>query len=139
LLPRVEPFAAQRVATRMAHKGLDLRYRTEIRSGQRPEVRDTRVGRIHGGAATVELSDVRTREVDGIVVAAGRRPTVDGLGLDTVGLTDTKVTVADDLTVDGVDGQWLYAVGDLAGRAALTHMGKYQARVCGDVIAARAE
>ncbi|MCB8908608.1 dihydrolipoyl dehydrogenase family protein [Rhodococcus rhodochrous] len=139
LLPRVEPFAAERVATRMAHKGLNVRYGTEIRSVQRPDVKDTGVGRIHGGPATVELSDGSTVEVDEIVVAAGRCPAVDGLGLDTVGLTDGKVTVADDLTVDGVDGQWLYAVGDIAGRAALTHMGKYQARVCGDVIAARAE
>jgi pyruvate/2-oxoglutarate dehydrogenase complex dihydrolipoamide dehydrogenase (E3) component len=36
-------------------------------------------------------------------------------------------------------GDWLYAVGDVCGRALLTHMGKYQARVAGDVIAARAE
>ena len=33
---------------------------------------------------------------------------------------------------------WLYAVGDVNGRNLLTHMGKYQARICGDVIAARA-
>ncbi|UYP17237.1 NAD(P)/FAD-dependent oxidoreductase [Rhodococcus sp. Z13] len=139
LLPRVEPFAAQRVADRMTHKGLDVRYGTEIRAVQRPEVDDTGVGRIHGGPATVDLSDGSTLEVDEIVVATGRRPASDGLGLDTVGLPDGHLRVADDLTVDGVDGQWLYAVGDLAGRAALTHMGKYQARVCGDVIAARAE
>jgi pyruvate/2-oxoglutarate dehydrogenase complex dihydrolipoamide dehydrogenase (E3) component len=43
------------------------------------------------------------------------------------------------MTVVGVPGEWLYAVGDITGRALLTHMGKYQARVCGDVIAARAE
>ncbi|MDO2381739.1 pyridine nucleotide-disulfide oxidoreductase, partial [Rhodococcus electrodiphilus] len=45
----------------------------------------------------------------------------------------------DHMTVAGVDGRWLYAVGDVTGRTALTHMGKYQGRVCGDVIAARAE
>ena len=39
----------------------------------------------------------------------------------------------------GVPDGWLYAVGDVNGRNLLTHMGKYQARVCGDVIAARAE
>jgi dihydrolipoamide dehydrogenase len=38
----------------------------------------------------------------------------------------------------GVPGEWLYAVGDITGRALLTHMGKYQARICGAVIAARA-
>jgi pyruvate/2-oxoglutarate dehydrogenase complex dihydrolipoamide dehydrogenase (E3) component len=36
-------------------------------------------------------------------------------------------------------GDWLYAIGDVCGRALLTHMGKYQGRIAGDVIAARAE
>jgi len=40
--------------------------------------------------------------------------------------------------VDGVDGGWLYAVGDVNGRNLLTHMGKYQARLCGDVVVRRA-
>ena len=48
------------------------------------------------------------------------------------------VAVDDHLTVENVPGEWLYAVGDVNGRALLTHQGKYQARVCGDVIAARA-
>ncbi|MDN5759839.1 MAG: pyridine nucleotide-disulfide oxidoreductase, partial [Tomitella sp.] len=45
----------------------------------------------------------------------------------------------DHMRVEAAGGAWLYAGGDLAGRAPLTHMGKYEARVCGDVIAARAE
>jgi pyruvate/2-oxoglutarate dehydrogenase complex dihydrolipoamide dehydrogenase (E3) component len=47
--------------------------------------------------------------------------------------------VDEQLTVREVYGDWLYAVGDVNGLALLTHMGKYQARVCGAVIAARAE
>jgi len=43
------------------------------------------------------------------------------------------------LEVDGVGGEWLYAISDLNGRVLLTHMGKYQARICGTVIAARAQ
>jgi dihydrolipoamide dehydrogenase len=39
----------------------------------------------------------------------------------------------------GVPDGWLYAIGDVNGRNQLTHMGKYQARVCGDVIVARAK
>lgn len=38
----------------------------------------------------------------------------------------------------GVDGGWLYAAGDVTGRVLLTHQGKYQARACGQVVAARA-
>jgi pyruvate/2-oxoglutarate dehydrogenase complex dihydrolipoamide dehydrogenase (E3) component len=76
-------------------------------------------------------------------VAAGRTPAGADIGLDTVG-TDPRnshgfVTTDDRLAVVGVDGQWLYAVGDITGRALLTHMGKYQARICGAVIAARAD
>jgi hypothetical protein len=41
--------------------------------------------------------------------------------------------------VQDVTGGWLYAAGDLNHRALLTHMGKYQGRICGDVIAARAK
>ena len=44
----------------------------------------------------------------------------------------------DRLRVRGVPGGWLYAVGDCNGRARpLTHMGKYQGRLAGDVIAGR--
>jgi dihydrolipoamide dehydrogenase len=43
------------------------------------------------------------------------------------------------MEVQGLDGDpWLYAVGDVTGIALLTHMGKYQARAVGDLVAARA-
>jgi dihydrolipoamide dehydrogenase len=45
--------------------------------------------------------------------------------------------VDDRLRVLGVDGGWLYAAGDVNGRALLTHQGKYQARLVGDIIAGR--
>jgi len=101
----------------------------------RPDVADTGIGRIHGGAVTVTVSG-EDIAADEILVAAGRAPAAD-LGLESVGLQTGYVEVDDHLTVPGFD--WLYAVGDITHRAALTHMGKYQARVCGDVIAARAE
>ncbi len=46
--------------------------------------------------------------------------------------------VDDTMRVPAVEGGWLYAAGDVNHLALLTHMGKYQARVCGDAIAARA-
>lgn len=139
LLPRVEPFAAAAVTDMFDRHSIDVRFGTEISRVVRGDARATGIGRIHGGPVTVELDDGTTVEVDEIVVAAGRRPATDDVGLDTVGLDPgSRLSVDDHLTVAGVDGAWLYAVGDVAGRAALTHMGKYQARVCGDVIAARA-
>jgi len=140
LLPRVEPFAADMVSEALRAHGVTVRHHAAVKQVTRPDVRETGIGRIHGGTVTVDLDDGSTLDVDEIVVATGRRATTAALGLDTVGLSaDAAVTVDDHLTVEGVDGDWLYAVGDVAGRAALTHMGKYQSRVCGDVIAARAE
>jgi dihydrolipoamide dehydrogenase len=55
--------------------------------------------------------------------------------LETVGLTPGRYVAVDDrLRAVGVDGGWLYAVGDCNGRAMLTHMGKYQGRIVADVI-----
>jgi pyruvate/2-oxoglutarate dehydrogenase complex dihydrolipoamide dehydrogenase (E3) component len=72
---------------------------------------------------------------DELLVAAGRRPATADLGLETVNLTPGKpVSVDDQLRAVGVDGEWLYAVGDCNGRILLTHMGKYQARIAADVI-----
>ena len=64
-------------------------------------------------------------------------PNVDDLGLETVGL-DGPLTVDDTGLVQGVDGEWLYAAGDVTGRAPLTHQGKYDARIVGAAIGARA-
>ena len=72
-------------------------------------------------------------EADEVLVAIGRTPRTADLGLETVGLEPGKhVEVDESLRVPGRD--WLYAVGDVNGRALLTHMGKYQARLAADAI-----
>lgn len=138
LLGGAEAFAGERVAVALGDAGVRVLFGTEPERVSRVAPADTGEGRIHGGAVTVETR-YGPIEADEILVAAGRAPATEGLGLSTVGLPDGYVEVDDHLTVRGVDGDWLYAVGDVNHRAALTHMGKYQARVCGDVIAARAE
>jgi len=76
---------------------------------------------------------------DRLLLATGRRPATDDLGLDSIGLRNGKpLTVDDSGVVSGVEGGWLFAAGDVTGRAPLTHQGKYAARVVGDVIAAKA-
>ena len=73
-----------------------------------------------------------------MLVATGRRPRTAELGLETLGLEPGKAVAVDDaLQATGVDGGWLFAAGDVSGRTATTHQGKYDARVVGDVIAAR--
>jgi pyruvate/2-oxoglutarate dehydrogenase complex dihydrolipoamide dehydrogenase (E3) component len=89
------------------------------------------------GAVTVTLADGSTVVADEVLVAAGRTPRTADLGVETIGLTPGDwIDVDDTLLVTGTD--WLYATGDVNHRALLTHQGKYQARACGDVIAARA-
>ena len=82
------------------------------------------------------LDDGRELVGDELLVAVGRTPATGDLGLETVGLEPGKYVDVDD-SMHALGG-WLYACGDVTGRNLLTHMGKYQARVAGDVIAARA-
>ncbi|WP_433711817.1 dihydrolipoyl dehydrogenase family protein [Nocardia sp. CA-084685] len=138
LLGNAEPFAGERVAAALSDSGVRVRFGAQPTRVTRPDAKDSGEGWIHGGVVSVEIGDSEI-EADEIVVAAGRGPATAELGLASVGLADGYVEVDDRLTVRGVGGDWLYAVGDVNHRAALTHMGKYQARVCGDVIAARAE
>jgi pyruvate/2-oxoglutarate dehydrogenase complex dihydrolipoamide dehydrogenase (E3) component len=87
---------------------------------------------------TVHIDDGSRIEADEIAVGTGRR--LGALGLDTVGLyTVGSIEVDASMRATGVPDGWLYAVGDVNGRNLLTHMGKYQARACGDVIVARAK
>jgi len=92
---------------------------------------------VHASAARREgadyiltLDDGRELRGDRLLVATGRRPRVDGIGLETVGVTaDSR-----GIPVDGHlrAGERLWAIGDVTGLWPLTHVGKYQ----GDVVAA---
>ncbi|NUT44584.1 MAG: NAD(P)/FAD-dependent oxidoreductase, partial [Thermoactinospora sp.] len=131
LLARMEPFAGELVARSFAESGIDVRTGTDAVRVERPEP---------GGKVTVHLPEGPPLEADELLVATGRRYATRDLGLGTVGLPDdAPIAVDDSLRATGVEGGWLYAVGDVNGRTLLTHMGKYQARICGDVIAARAK
>jgi dihydrolipoamide dehydrogenase len=84
-----------------------------------------------GGEVEVELETGGPVRGDQLLVAIGRRPNSEDIGLDTVGLEPGKPVSVDD-SMRASD--WLYAIGDVNGRALLTHMGKYQARVAADTI-----
>ena len=141
LLGKQEAFVGETMAEQFAERGIKVLVDTEIESVERPGVQDTGIGQIHGGPAKV-VAGGSTFEVDEIVVAAGRTPATEDLGLERIGIdvseSDGYLTTDDHMAVVG-GPDWLYAVGDVNGRALLTHMGKYQARIAGDVIAARAE
>jgi dihydrolipoamide dehydrogenase len=130
LLERNEPFAGELLAAALAADGVDVRFGAEVVEVHRAG------GRSDGsGPVTIALGD-GSLEVDELLMAIGRRPNTEDIGLDTVGLAPGRaITVDDHLRAVGVDGDWLYAVGDVNGRALLTHMGKYQARLAGDIVA----
>ncbi|MEV6761925.1 NAD(P)/FAD-dependent oxidoreductase [Streptomyces sp. NPDC051105] len=139
LLPREEPFAGRMVGDRLRDAGVRLLPGRSITKVGRDDPRETGVGLPHGGEVTVWLDDGSTLVCDELVLATGRTPNTQDIGLPSVGCPDAGfLEVDDEQVVRAVSGHWLYAVGDVCGRALLTHMGKYQARVAGEVIAARA-
>jgi dihydrolipoamide dehydrogenase len=126
LLGREEPFAGEQVEAAFRAEG--IRVLTGVRMAS-----VTREGT--DGPVRAVTSAGEELVADEVLVAAGRRPAAGGLGLETVGLpSDRFVAVDDRLRAVEADGDWLYAVGDCNGRAPLTHMGKYQARIAADVI-----
>ncbi|MGW3288412.1 dihydrolipoyl dehydrogenase family protein [Streptomyces sp. NPDC001002] len=126
LLNRMEPFAGELVAEALTAAGVDVRTGTSVESVTR-----------ENGTVVVVTGQGDRIEADEILFATGRVPRTEDIGLDTVGLTPGSwLTVDDSLRVTG--SQWLYAVGDVNHRALLTHQGKYQARIAGAAIAARA-
>jgi pyruvate/2-oxoglutarate dehydrogenase complex dihydrolipoamide dehydrogenase (E3) component len=90
------------------------------------------------GPVTLRLDDGTELVGDELLLAVGRTFNTDDLGLEAVGLEPGgPLKVDDQLRVAGVAGGWLYAAGDVNGRALLTHQGKYQARLAGDLVAGR--
>jgi dihydrolipoamide dehydrogenase len=132
LLERMEPFAGELVADGLREAGVDIRFSTAVTSMAREDGGD--------GEVRITLSDGGQLAADEILLATGRAPQTRDVGLETVGLTPGDwLTVDDTFRVTGIDGGWLYAVGDVNRRALMTHQGKYQARIAGTVIGARAK
>lgn len=130
VLPRMEPFVGEHVVDALKEAGADVRLHTSVAAVDRPGGST--------GPVTVVLGDGSSVEADEVLFATGRAPRTAGIGLESVNLMDGSwLTVDDSCRVEGTD--WLYAVGDVNHRALLTHQGKYQARIAGAAIAARAQ
>jgi dihydrolipoamide dehydrogenase len=127
LLAREEPFAGAQVAAAFAAEGIAVHTGVSATAAARD-----------AAGVRLTLDDGSTVEGDELLVAVGRRANTGDVGLDSVGLDPgERLEVDERLRVRGVSGEWLYAVGDVAGLAQLTHMGKYQGRLAGDVITGR--
>jgi dihydrolipoamide dehydrogenase len=126
LIPREEEFACVQVTEALEALGVD------VRRGQKA----TRVEQRGDGTVAVTLGDGSTAEGDVLLVALGRTPQTEQMGLEDLGFEAGKYVEADEhCRVPGHD--WLYAIGDVNGRALFTHMGKYQARLACDHLLGR--
>ncbi len=125
LLGRMEQRAGELVAAGLREAGVEVLIGAAPVSAERSD------------GVRLTLDDGRVLTGEEILVATGRRPATDDLGLASVGLVDGAPLRIDAAgRVEGVPGGWLWAAGDVTGEAPLTHMGKYAARAIGDAVAA---
>ncbi|MET1089555.1 MAG: NAD(P)/FAD-dependent oxidoreductase [Arthrobacter sp.] len=128
--------AANLVAAGLRADGVEIRLNTATDS----------ISENDDGTFRLQFSGGSSVATDKVLVATGRHPALEGLGLESIGFEPDseghlKLTTDNSGLVKGAPGEepWLYAVGDAAGKNLYTHQGKYEARATGDAIAARAK
>ncbi len=119
LVPGEEPFAGEALGDALRALGVDVRV----------GARATQAARGDDGSFSLTLDDGDSVGSDELLVAVGRVPHTGDLGLETIDLEPgATVTVDSQMRVTVPDhSAWLYAIGDVNGRALLTQAGKYQA------------
>ncbi|WP_433239531.1 dihydrolipoyl dehydrogenase family protein [Actinomadura nitritigenes] len=120
LLTAEAPFAGEVLADALRRMGVDLRLGAGLSHVERKE-----------SGLRLWLSDGGTLDADRILVAAGRRPRVEGLGLETLGVATSPghgVPVDETCRVPSTSGD-VWAAGDVTGVARTTHAARYQARL----------
>jgi pyruvate/2-oxoglutarate dehydrogenase complex dihydrolipoamide dehydrogenase (E3) component len=130
LLSREEPFAGEEVA-----EALRERFGVDVRTGSVVES----VAAGEGGRGVVaRLEDGELVEAAEILIAVGRVPHTIDLDLETADIEPNEHGYLDTdgrMRVGGRD--WLYAIGDVNGRALFTHMGKYHAWIAAENLLGR--
>jgi dihydrolipoamide dehydrogenase len=122
VIVREEPFASAEVGAALVEAGVEVRTESKAVAVSRD-----------GDGVVVELEGGPSARGAELLVAVGRSVNTNELGLETVGLEPGKpIEVGSNLRSSRHD--WLYAIGDVNGRALLTHMGKYQGRLAADAI-----
>jgi pyruvate/2-oxoglutarate dehydrogenase complex dihydrolipoamide dehydrogenase (E3) component len=102
----------------------------ELRLGQSPTA-----ARMDGAEYVLEFADGSDARGDRLLIASGRRPRVEDIGLETVGITADPHGIAVDARMSAGPGLW--AIGDVTGLWLLTHVGEYQGRIVASNILGR--
>lgn len=116
VLPREPRTLGEALADALRRDGIELALGAHATAARR-----------EGEHYFLELDNGRTLSGDRLLVATGRRPRVDDVGLETVGLAATDRGIPVDAYLRA--GERLWAIGDVNGIWQLTHVGKYQARI----------
>src|SRR5699024_9058438 len=121
LMRGTEPFVSVVLTDQFSDAGIDGRFFTEATQVQRPDGMDPGLGKVKGGPVSIQTSEGETIEAEELLLATGRRPALESINLDSIGLSTDDVL--EQRTPD-----WMHALGDAGGKHQLTHMGKYQAK-----------
>jgi pyruvate/2-oxoglutarate dehydrogenase complex dihydrolipoamide dehydrogenase (E3) component len=117
LLPQIDGDVTAILADRLQEDGVDIRFEAKATS-------------VEGGGSApfrLELDGGDAVEAERLLIATGRRPNVEGFGLENLDLTfERKGIVVDERLVAG---ESVWAAGDVTGIALFTHVGKYQGRI----------
>jgi pyruvate/2-oxoglutarate dehydrogenase complex dihydrolipoamide dehydrogenase (E3) component len=124
ILPRVHREAGDLLADLLGREGVDIRLQARAMSVERSNA-----------SVRLEFEDGEPLDATNILIATGRRPNVDDLGLEHLDVTvgSEGIEVDDRLSA----GEHVWAVGDVTGVALFTHLGKYQGRVAASNLAGR--
>ncbi len=115
LLPSEEPEAGELVAETLENEGCQVHL-------------DTNVARVeYADGFSVYFEDGHKISADKFLVSTGRKPNLKELGIAAVGLDDTAKAIQVDERMRA--GQRLWAVGDITGQGAFTHVAVYQAKI----------
>jgi pyruvate/2-oxoglutarate dehydrogenase complex dihydrolipoamide dehydrogenase (E3) component len=116
LVPFEEPDAAALLAEVFAREGIDVRVGVSATAVR------------HDGAGfSVDLADGNTLQAEQLLVSTGRKLDLGAVGLDKVGVDITLHAVPIDERMRVAPGIW--AIGDMTGKGAFTHMSMYQADI----------
>ena len=116
LMPREAPQVGKALADALAGEGIELRLGAFASGAAR-----------RGRSFALSLDDGDELEGERLVVATGRRPRLDGLGVESVGVDPEAGGVPVDERLRAAEGVW--AIGDATGIMPFTHVGKYQGRI----------
>nr|WP_245572496.1 NAD(P)/FAD-dependent oxidoreductase [Actinokineospora enzanensis] len=116
LLPQDEPESGALLAERFAAEGIDVRTGVRITAA-----------RYDGERFTLDLDGTEPVTATQVMVAAGRRSDMAALGIGAYGLDESARGVTVDEHLRAADGLW--AIGDITGAGAFTHISMYQAGI----------